>query len=153
MGWRLLKKFHGRFHFSSVFSVIGVMRWRKSCLYFFIHNYLMETDLFRYIRSLLLIYSANTSFALSMPAIAAVLAYITYSASGHQLLPASLFSSLTLFNLLRVPLMHLRKSIDPLIPTWMYVILFSSSTKLQFHYGCGQCSRAARLSEVFVLHK
>ena len=72
---------------------------------------------FRYIRSLLLIYSANNSIAMSMPTIAAVLAYITYSASGHPLLPASLFSSLTLFNLLRVPLLYLRKSVDPSIST------------------------------------
>ena len=104
----------------------------------------METlfgGLFRYIRSLDLIYSANGSVAMSMPAIAAVLAYITYSASGHQLEPASLFSSLTLFNLLRLPLMLLRESFDPLpvIPT-MYVILFSNSTSLEFHYGCDQCS-------------
>ena len=100
---------------------------------------------FRYIRSLHLNYSANNSIAMSMPAIAAVLAYITYSASGHPLLPAPLFSSLTLFNLLRIPLMFLRKSVqvDPLIPT-MYLILFLNitmySTNLQFYYGCGQCS-------------
>ena len=72
-------------------------------------------DLFRYIRSLLLIRSGNNAIAMSMPAIASVLAYITYSASGHQLLPASIFSSLTLFNLLRLPLMFLRESVDPLI--------------------------------------
>ena len=76
----------------------------------------METySVVRYIRSLLLIRSANSAIAMSMPAIASVLAYVTYSASGHQLLPASIFSSLTLFNLLRVPLMFLRKSVDPLI--------------------------------------
>jgi hypothetical protein len=73
-------------------------------------------DLFRHIRSLLLIRSANNAIAMSMPAIASVLAYITYSASGHQLLPATIFSSLALFNLLRLPLMFLRKSfqVDPL---------------------------------------
>ena len=74
----------------------------------------METYLFRNIRMLLLIRSANNAVAMSLPAIASVLAYITYSASGHQLVPASIFSSLTLFNLLRLPLMFLRKSIDPL---------------------------------------
>ena len=71
-------------------------------------------DLFRYIRSLLLIRSANNAIAMSMPAIASVLAFVTYSASGHQLQPASIFSSLALFNLLRLPLLFLRKSVDPL---------------------------------------
>ncbi|KAG6850713.1 hypothetical protein H0H93_009871 [Arthromyces matolae] len=60
-----------------------------------------------YIRSLLIIRSAMNAVALSMPAIASVLAFVTYSLSGHTLNPALIFSSLTLFNLLRLPLMFL----------------------------------------------
>ena len=71
--------------------------------------------MFRYIRSLLFIRSAISAVSMSWPAIISVLAYITYSATDHQLGPAVIFSSLTLFNLLRFPLMLLRKSIDPLI--------------------------------------
>ncbi|PFH53092.1 hypothetical protein AMATHDRAFT_73621 [Amanita thiersii Skay4041] len=63
-----------------------------------------------YIRSLLLIRSANNAVALSMPVLASVLAFITYSASGHALNPADIFASLSLFNLLRLPLMVLPMS-------------------------------------------
>ncbi|KAF8969223.1 ABC transporter [Flammula alnicola] len=60
-----------------------------------------------YIRSLLLIRAANNAVAMSMPVLASVLAFITYSASGHTLEPGVIFTSLTLFNLLRLPLMFL----------------------------------------------
>ncbi|KDR78881.1 hypothetical protein GALMADRAFT_244520 [Galerina marginata CBS 339.88] len=60
-----------------------------------------------YIRSLLLIRAANNAVALSMPVLASVLAFITYSATGHTLEPGVIFTSLTLFNLLRLPLMFL----------------------------------------------
>ncbi|KIL64510.1 hypothetical protein M378DRAFT_163292 [Amanita muscaria Koide BX008] len=63
-----------------------------------------------YIRSILLIRSANNAIAMSMPTLAAVLAFITYAATGHELSPANVFSSLTLFNLLRMPLMMLPMS-------------------------------------------
>ena len=61
-----------------------------------------------YIRSILLIRSANNAVAISAPVVASVLAFITYSATGHSLNPANIFSSLALFNLLRLPLMMLR---------------------------------------------
>jgi hypothetical protein len=48
--------------------------------------------------------------AMSMPTLAAVLAFVTYSATGHELEPGIIFTSLTLFNLLRIPLMFLRAS-------------------------------------------
>ena len=58
---------------------------------------------------MLLVRSANSSVAISMPTIAAVIAFVTYSLTGHPLDPAIIFTSLTLFNLLRMPLMLLRK--------------------------------------------
>ncbi|KAJ8520164.1 hypothetical protein ONZ45_g2986 [Pleurotus djamor] len=60
-----------------------------------------------YIRSLLLIRSANNAVAMSLPVLASVLSFVTYSLTGHSLDPAVIFSSLTLFNLLRLPLMFL----------------------------------------------
>ena len=65
----------------------------------------------RFIRSLLLIRAANLAVAISMPTIASVIAFITYSLTGHPLNPAIIFTSLTLFNLLRMPLLLLRTSI------------------------------------------
>ena len=64
---------------------------------------------YRYIRSLLIIRSANNAIAVSLPALASVIAFVVYSATGHSLNPANIFSSLTLFQLLRMPLMFLRK--------------------------------------------
>ncbi|KAL0954619.1 hypothetical protein HGRIS_003577 [Hohenbuehelia grisea] len=63
-----------------------------------------------YIRSLLLIRSANNAVAMSLPVLASVLSFVAYSLSGHSLDPAVIFSSLTLFNLLRLPLMFLPMS-------------------------------------------
>ncbi|CAA7266944.1 unnamed protein product [Cyclocybe aegerita] len=60
-----------------------------------------------YIRSLLLLRSANNAVAMSMPVLASVIAFVTYSVTGHTLEPDVIFTSLTLFNLLRLPLMFL----------------------------------------------
>ncbi|KAH9902793.1 P-loop containing nucleoside triphosphate hydrolase protein [Cubamyces lactineus] len=65
-----------------------------------------------YIRSLLVIRSANNAVAISLPALASVLAFVVYSATGHSLNAADIFSSLTLFNLLRMPLMFLPLSLS-----------------------------------------
>jgi hypothetical protein len=56
-----------------------------------------------------LIRAANNAVAMSMPTLASVLAFIAYSATGHAIEPGVVFTSLTLFNLLRLPLMLLRK--------------------------------------------
>ncbi|PVG03230.1 P-loop containing nucleoside triphosphate hydrolase protein [Serendipita vermifera] len=58
-----------------------------------------------YIRTLLLIRAGNNAVAFSLPAIAAVVSFITYSAIGHDLDAAIIFTALTLFNLVRLPLM------------------------------------------------
>ncbi|RPD61094.1 P-loop containing nucleoside triphosphate hydrolase protein [Lentinus tigrinus ALCF2SS1-7] len=60
-----------------------------------------------YVRSLLVIRSANNAVAVSLPALASVLAFVVYSATGHSLDAANIFASLTLFQLLRMPLMFL----------------------------------------------
>ncbi len=44
-----------------------------------------------------------------MPVLASILAFVTYSATGHAMDPARIFASLTLFQLLRLPLMFLRE--------------------------------------------
>ena len=62
-----------------------------------------------FVRSILVIRSAMNAVAISIPALASVLAFITYSAMGHKLHSADVFASLTLFNLLRLPLTVLRE--------------------------------------------
>ncbi|KAI0783557.1 P-loop containing nucleoside triphosphate hydrolase protein [Abortiporus biennis] len=66
----------------------------------------------KYVRSLLLIRAANNAVAISLPVLASVLSFVAYSLSGHSLDPANIFASLTLFNLLRLPLLLLPLSIS-----------------------------------------
>lgn len=83
----------------------------------------------RYIRSLLLIRSANNAVAMSMPVLASVIAFVTYSLTGHTLEPAVVFASLTLFNLLRLPLMFLRTYTPlhiPFIPPQLKILTNST---------------------------
>ncbi|KAF1815867.1 hypothetical protein P152DRAFT_390622 [Eremomyces bilateralis CBS 781.70] len=56
------------------------------------------------IQVLLAIRNAINAVSMSMPVFAAMLAFITYSLSNHVLDPAPIFSSLALFNSLRLPL-------------------------------------------------
>ncbi|KAI5833117.1 hypothetical protein K523DRAFT_413569, partial [Schizophyllum commune Tattone D] len=65
-----------------------------------------------YVRSLLIARSANYAAALSLPVLASVLAFVTYSLTGHAMDAANVFSSLTLFTLLRMPLMMLPMSLS-----------------------------------------
>lgn len=58
----------------------------------------------RAIQVLLSIRNAINAVAMSMPVFASMLAFITYSLSDHGLSPARVFSSLALFNSLRMPL-------------------------------------------------
>ncbi|KAH7925483.1 ABC transporter [Leucogyrophana mollusca] len=66
----------------------------------------------RYIRSLLIFRAGMNAFAISLPALASVIAFVTYSLTGHALTPANIFSSLTLFTLARMPLMFLPMSLS-----------------------------------------
>ncbi|OQV05977.1 ABC transporter transmembrane domain-containing protein [Cladophialophora immunda] len=58
----------------------------------------------RAVQVLLSIRNAINAVAMSMPVFAAMLAFITYSLSDHGLAPSRIFSSLALFNSLRMPL-------------------------------------------------
>ncbi|KAH9068492.1 ABC transporter [Lactarius deliciosus] len=65
-----------------------------------------------YVRTMLLVRAANMALAISTPALASVVAFLVYAGSGHQLTPAVVFSSLTWFQLLRMPLMMLPLSLS-----------------------------------------
>lgn len=58
----------------------------------------------RAIQILLSIRNAINAVAMSMPVFASMLAFITYSVTDHHLQPSRVFSSLALFNSLRMPL-------------------------------------------------
>ncbi|ORY83038.1 P-loop containing nucleoside triphosphate hydrolase protein [Protomyces lactucae-debilis] len=61
----------------------------------------------RIVQYLLIMRSAINAVAISVPVFATILAFVTYSLTGNPLEAATVFSSLTLFNLLRMPLMFL----------------------------------------------
>ncbi|KAG1781565.1 ABC transporter [Suillus placidus] len=65
-----------------------------------------------YIRTLLIMRAAMNAIAISLPSLASVLAFVTYSLTGHSLTAANIFTSLTLFNLARMPLMFLPLSLS-----------------------------------------
>ena len=67
---------------------------------------LREAEL-KIVRFLLLMRAGVNAVSMSIPVYASILAFVTYSLTGHGLNPANIFSSLTLFNLLRMPLMFL----------------------------------------------
>ncbi|KAK0204667.1 hypothetical protein DFS33DRAFT_678272 [Desarmillaria ectypa] len=58
-----------------------------------------------YTRSLLVIKAADNTVALAVPALVSVVTFIAYYATGNQLEASVIFASLTLFELLRMPLM------------------------------------------------
>lgn len=62
------------------------------------------------IASILLIKSGNQAIAFSVPVLASVLAFVVYSLAGHSLDPAIIFTSLSLFQLLRQPLIFLPRA-------------------------------------------
>ncbi|KAG8971979.1 hypothetical protein FRC05_010514, partial [Tulasnella sp. 425] len=64
------------------------------------------------IASILLIKSGNQAIAYSVPVLASVVAFVVYSLVGHSLDPAIIFTSLSLFQLLRQPLIWLPRAIS-----------------------------------------
>ena len=58
---------------------------------------------------MLLVYAVNAAVVISTPAMASLAAFLAYAGSGHQLTPVVVFSSLAWFQLLRFPLMMLRR--------------------------------------------
>ena len=67
----------------------------------------------RNIRTIVILRAGITSIAMSLPILASVIAFVVYGLH-HTLDPAIIFTSLTLFNMLRMPLMFLRKLLPPL---------------------------------------
>lgn len=72
----------------------------------------------RSIQVLLAIRNAINAVSMSMPIFASMLAFITYSLTSHDLSPAHIFSSLALFNSLRMPLNLLPLVIGQVVDAW-----------------------------------
>ncbi|KAK4692035.1 hypothetical protein P7C71_g5091, partial [Lecanoromycetidae sp. Uapishka_2] len=72
----------------------------------------------RAIQILLSIRNAINAVSMSLPIFASMLSFITYSLSNHALNPAYVFSSLALFNSLRMPLNLLPLVIGQVVDAW-----------------------------------
>lgn len=72
----------------------------------------------RSIKVLLSIRNAINAVSMSLPIFASMLSFITYSLSKHVLNPAPIFSSLALFNSLRMPLNLLPTVIGQVVDAW-----------------------------------
>lgn len=72
----------------------------------------------RAIQWLLAIRNAINAVSMSLPIFASMLSFVTYSLSHHDLNPAYVFSSLALFNSLRMPLNLLPLVISQVVDAW-----------------------------------
>ncbi|KAL6699968.1 P-loop containing nucleoside triphosphate hydrolase protein [Trichoderma pleuroticola] len=70
------------------------------------------------IQVLLAIRNAINAVSMSMPIFASMLSFIAYSLTNHNLAPAEIFSSLALFNGLRIPLNLLPLVLGQVIDAW-----------------------------------
>lgn len=64
------------------------------------------------IHKLLIIRALNLAMAISVPLLSSILVFITYSATGHTQSPAVIWTSISLLNLLRMPMMMLPQSLS-----------------------------------------
>ncbi|SCZ87513.1 BZ3500_MvSof-1268-A1-R1_Chr2-2g04979 [Microbotryum saponariae] len=64
------------------------------------------------IRKLLTIRAANLAIAMSIPTLASIIVFAVYAATGHSQNPAEIWTSLSLLNLLRMPMMLLPNSLS-----------------------------------------
>lgn len=76
----------------------------------------------RKIQVLLAVRNGINAVSMSLPIFASFLSFITYSLSQHPLNPAPIFSSLALFNSLRLPLNLLPLIISQVVDAWSSVV-------------------------------
>ncbi|KZT73648.1 ABC protein [Daedalea quercina L-15889] len=98
-----------------ILEVLGAMRVVK----YFSHEqsflrrlYDMRYNELRGIRKIQIARSANIASAFSVPVLAATLSFVVYTSTNHAFNVATIFSSLSLFNLLRQPLMFLPRALS-----------------------------------------
>lgn len=75
----------------------------------------------RAVQFLLGIRSGINAVGMSLPVFGAMLAFITYSLTGNNLDPANIFSSLALFNILRMPLNTLPTVVGQVVDAWVSI--------------------------------
>jgi ATP-binding cassette, subfamily C (CFTR/MRP), member 1 len=79
----------------------------------------MRRSELKVVSTLVLIRGGINAVSTTIPVYASILAFVLYSSTGHALNPANVFSSLTLFTLLRTPLMTLPVVIASSTDAWV----------------------------------
>ncbi|KAG0334412.1 hypothetical protein BG004_000426, partial [Podila humilis] len=69
----------------------------------------------KYVRTLLISRSGIAAVNLTVPVIAATLTFVAYSLAGNTLTPAIVFSSLSLFNIMRLPLLIMPQVVSAMV--------------------------------------
>ena len=81
----------------------------------------LRSEEIKSVQFLLGVRAGVTAVGMSLPVLGAMLAFITYSLTGNVLNPASVFSSLALFNTLRLPLNLLPMVIGQVVDAWVSI--------------------------------
>lgn len=76
----------------------------------------------RMIQALLAVRNAINAVSMSLPVFASMLAFVTFALTNHDLVPAYVFSSLALFNSLRLPLNVLPLILGQVTDAWSAII-------------------------------
>ncbi|KAJ3483697.1 hypothetical protein NLI96_g6138 [Meripilus lineatus] len=98
-----------------ILEVLGAMRVVKYFSYevpFLKRIFEMRKHELHGVRKIQFARSANIAFAYSIPVLAATLSFVTYTLTSHAFDVAIIFSSFTLFQLLRQPLMFLPRALS-----------------------------------------
>ncbi|KAH9949979.1 P-loop containing nucleoside triphosphate hydrolase protein [Amylocystis lapponica] len=98
-----------------ILEVLGAMRVVKYFSYenpFLARIFEMRKNELKGIRKIQFARSANIASAYSVPVLSATLAFVVYTATSHKFNVAVIFSSLSLFQLLRQPLMFLPRALS-----------------------------------------
>ncbi|TBU32613.1 P-loop containing nucleoside triphosphate hydrolase protein [Dichomitus squalens] len=98
-----------------ILEVLGAMRVVKYFCYeqpFLKRIFEVRVNELKGIRKIQIARSANIAAAFSVPVLAATISFVTYTSTSHGFNVAIIFSSLSLFQLLRQPLMFLPRSLS-----------------------------------------
>lgn len=87
-----------------------------------------------------------------LPTLAAVLTFITYGLSGHNLEPAVIFSAFQLFNIIQTPLQNLPASFANLTDAWVALTRLSEIFLAEEYSGSGHIKSNPHSDAAVILH-
>ncbi|KAF8460897.1 ABC multidrug transporter [Kalaharituber pfeilii] len=107
----------------------------------------LRADEVRAVQFLLGLRSGVIAAGMSLPVFAAMLAFITYSLKGNGLSPDAIFSSLALFNALRMPLNMLPVVISQAVDAWVSIKRIEAFLKAEEIQGHREVTNAEKMGD------